>query len=43
MQNYEGAETNDQMYAKIKEINKRADIIAQRLPMLHNKDNDEMR
>ena len=42
-QAYDGAETNEEMYSKIKEINQNTDEIAKRIPMLFGKEQDEMR
>lgn len=37
-QAYEGSETQEEMYAKIKVINKKADEVSKRIPMIHSKE-----
>ena len=42
-QAYEGSESMEEMHSKLKVVNERADVVAQRIPMLFGKEEDEMR
>ena len=40
---YDHAETNEEMYGKIKEINEKAEVVAQRTPLCLGQEEDEMK